>query len=122
MRCLFCKSTSDSSRSVEHIIPESIGNTRRTLPRGAVCDQCNNYFSRKVEAPVLSHQLFRNLRAWHQVPNKRGRSPSLVGFVAGTDIDIALSVAVDGSLDVRSERERDRPHWEARLRREAAGI
>lgn len=52
VRCIFCKQNSEGSRSVEHIIPESIGNTRHILPRGTVCDRCNNYFSRKVEGPL----------------------------------------------------------------------
>ncbi len=36
MRCIFCKTDSDSSRSVEHIIPESLGNTDYVLPPGCV--------------------------------------------------------------------------------------
>jgi len=49
MRCLFCKCPSDDSKSVEHIIPETLGNADHVLPRGTVCDKCNNYFSRKIE-------------------------------------------------------------------------
>ena len=44
MRCLFCKQDSSSTKSVEHIIPESIGNKTLILPLGYVCDKCNNYF------------------------------------------------------------------------------
>lgn len=122
MRCLFCKKPSDDSRSKEHIIPESIGNTRHVLPRGVVCDRCNNYFARKVEGPLLSHSSFRNLRAWYGIPNKRGISPSLSGFVAGTDIDIGLRVSPAGDIDIQPERERDRTYLEERFRLEAEGI
>lgn len=104
MRCLFCKQQSEQSHSEEHIIPESIGNTKYVLPPGVVCDQCNNYFARKVEGPLLSHPSMRNIRAWYQVPNKKGVSPSLYGFVAGTDIDIALHVTKDGKLDIQPEK------------------
>ncbi|MCZ8293407.1 MAG: hypothetical protein O9312_07815 [Hylemonella sp.] len=75
MRCIFCKSDSGSSCSVEHIIPESIGNTNHTLPKGAVCDACNQYFARKVERPLLESSLFRHLRAGMGIANKRGRVP-----------------------------------------------
>jgi hypothetical protein len=51
MRCPFFKSDSTASRSIEHIIPESLGNMTQILPPGVVCDGCNNYFSRKVEGP-----------------------------------------------------------------------
>ena len=59
MRCVFCKADSSQSRSVEHIIPESLGNTAHTLPRCVVCDQCNGYFARKIEKPVLDSGMFQ---------------------------------------------------------------
>ena len=43
--CMFCHKDSSSSKSVEHIIPESFGNKHHYLPKGYVCDKCNNYFS-----------------------------------------------------------------------------
>lgn len=76
MRCIFCKVDSSRSVSVEHIIPESMGNTDHVLPRGAVCDGCNGYFARKIEGPLLASPLFRQLRFGMQVANKRGRIPA----------------------------------------------
>lgn len=76
MRCIFCKAESHHSRSVEHIVPESMGNTSHVLPRGAICDRCNEYFGRKVERPLLESPLFRHLRFGMDVPNKRGRVPN----------------------------------------------
>ena len=49
MRCIFCKKDSCNSRSVEHILPESLGNEEHILPAGIVCDRCNNYFASSVE-------------------------------------------------------------------------
>jgi hypothetical protein len=63
--------------SVEHVIPESLGNTTMTLPVGIVCDPCNNYFARKVEQPFLSSPPVLALRAFQRVSNKRGRIPAL---------------------------------------------
>lgn len=76
MRCLFCKADSSTSRSVEHIVPESLGNVEHVLPVGAVCDACNQYFARKVERQLLESPMFRLLRADMAVPNKRGRFPA----------------------------------------------
>lgn len=76
MRCIFCKQDSSTSRSVEHIVPESLGNVEYVLPIGAVCDGCNQYFSRKVERQVLETPMFRLMRARMTVPNKRGRIPA----------------------------------------------
>lgn len=61
------------AKSIEHIVPESLGNLEHTLPVGVVCDTCNNYFSRKFEAPVV--HAFRWLRGQQKVPNKKGRHP-----------------------------------------------
>lgn len=76
MRCIFCKGPTNSSVSEEHIIPQSMGNTDHVLPQGAVCDQCNQYFSSKVERPVLDSGVFRHIRARMQIPSKRGRVPA----------------------------------------------
>ena len=77
MRCIFCKEPSDASCSVEHIIPESLGNSEHTLPKGVVCDSCNNYFARKVEKPILDSPMMRLLRSDRMIPNKRKRFPSI---------------------------------------------
>lgn len=81
MRCIFCKNPSSSSRSVEHVIPESLGNKRHVLPRGIVCDACNNYFSRKVEKPFLDLPIVRQLRFQQDLQSKRGNLPSISGLI-----------------------------------------
>lgn len=81
MRCLFCKNDSSTSRTVEHIIPESLGNVSHTLPPGVVCDQCNNYFSHGVEKPFLESAPLLLLRFEQAVPSKRGKVPPVVGLV-----------------------------------------
>jgi hypothetical protein len=75
MRCIFCKADSDHSVSVEHIIPESMGNVDHVLPPGSVCDGCNGYFARQIEGPLLAAPVFRQLRFGMQIANKRGRIP-----------------------------------------------
>jgi len=62
MRCIFCEADTSNSKSVEHIIPESLGNLDHVLPAGIVCDQCNNYFAVKVERPLLESAYFTQLR------------------------------------------------------------
>jgi len=76
MRCIFCKTLSDGSHSVEHIIPESLGNIDHFLPKGLVCDDCNNYFARKIEKPILESPMMRLLRSDRKIPNKRKNIPS----------------------------------------------
>lgn len=81
MQCLFCKQNLSDSRSFEHIIPESLGNRKYTLPPGVVCDKCNNYFSRKVEKPFLESAAILQLRFHQEIPSKRGNIPSIHGIL-----------------------------------------
>src|SRR5262249_562875 len=41
-KCIYCLNTAGSFRSEEHIYPESLGNDEAILPKGFVCDTCNN--------------------------------------------------------------------------------
>lgn len=77
MRCIFCKSISDSSKSIEHIVPEALGNIDHVLPRGVVCDKCNNYFARKIEKPLLESEFFIQARFRNFIGNKKKRIPNL---------------------------------------------
>jgi hypothetical protein len=81
VHCIFCKTDSSSSRSVEHIIPESLWNRTHILPAGIVCDGCNNYFSREVEKPFLESQAILQLRFSQGIPNKHGRVPPATGLI-----------------------------------------
>jgi hypothetical protein len=103
-RCIFCKEDSKDSKSVEHIIPESLGSYKVVLPAGIVCDKCNNYFARKVENPLLSNESFRNVRAWYQVPTKKGKYPSVKGEIAGTDVNINIKLDKEKKLELNPEK------------------
>jgi hypothetical protein len=81
MRCIFCRMDSTASRSREHVIPESLGNKSIVLPKGVVCDKCNNYFSREVERPFLESPAIRTLRFNQGLESKKGRVPSIPGLV-----------------------------------------
>ncbi|RHJ93598.1 MULTISPECIES: HNH endonuclease [Bacteroidales] len=61
MNCIFCTQNSENSKSVEHIIPESLGNKLTVLSKGIVCDECNNYFARKIEGEMLSSLILKAL-------------------------------------------------------------
>jgi hypothetical protein len=111
IKCIFCKKPSHTSKSVEHIIPESLGSKKKVLPKGIVCDSCNQYFALKVEKPILSHESFRNVRAYYQVPSKKGKMPSMVGTIAGTDIKVAFKLNKDKSINLQPENEKDREQF-----------
>lgn len=89
MRCLFCKTGSSQSRSVEHIIPESLGNTRHVLGKGVVCDGCNNYFAKAVEKPFLEAPGVKTLRFEQELLSKKGRVPPVGGLITpGVPVEV----------------------------------
>ena len=73
MRCVFCGNDSSTSRSVEHIVPASFGNSISVLPKGIVCDKCNNYFARKIESPFLNSEAILQLRQELEIHNRDGK-------------------------------------------------
>lgn len=110
MRCLFCKSDSSTSRSREHIVPESFGNTEHVLEPGVVCDRCNNYLAREVEKPILDSLYFKERRFSMGVPNKRGRVVPLDGLdlQSGTRVkahaDIGEGISISADQDAEAGR------------------
>ncbi len=87
-KCIFCNQDSTNSESVEHIIPESLGNEELILDKGIVCDKCNNYFSREIESPVLNLDGFKQLRFYELIESKRGRIPNSDALFCGEKCDI----------------------------------
>ena len=92
-KCIFCKKDSSESKSIEHIIPESLGNIKHILPRGIVCDKCNNYFSRKIEKPLLNTLYFKYARSLNYIKTKKGKYNSHEGYnpQSNTKLEILFS-------------------------------
>jgi hypothetical protein len=70
-KCLFCGTTKGPFESVEHPIPESMGNDEAFLPKGFVCDSCNQYFGSKVEQPIMASPPFNIERVRSSVRTKK---------------------------------------------------
>ena len=73
MQCIFCHKDSSTSKSIEHIIPESLGNKEHFLPKGYVCDECNHYFAIKIENELLSQPYFVSMRFRNEILTKKGK-------------------------------------------------
>lgn len=77
MYCIYCRKDSTSSKSVEHIIPATIG-CKDTLPLAYVCDGCNNYFSQMDKVVLLNNNIARNTGT-EQIPNRDGKLREQIG-------------------------------------------
>lgn len=61
MQCIYCLCKNEEFNHVEHVYPESLGNTEIILPQGYVCDKCNNDFS-KLDEHLVNNDAISFLR------------------------------------------------------------
>lgn len=73
--CLFCSSDGPFT-TVEHIIPESLGNDDLLL-EGEVCDGCQRYLGKEVENYVLSKTPLGVWRTFLGIRTKKRRLPQV---------------------------------------------
>jgi len=83
-KCLFCGSEHGSFNSVEHPIPESMGNDETVVPKGFVCDACNQYFGSKLEKQIMASPPFNVERVRASIRTKKH------GFSKYADDDLIL--------------------------------
>lgn len=88
-KCIFCDCDTSNSKSVEHIIPESLGNSELILEKGVVCDKCNNYFSNKIEKKVLELSLFQELSFYERTPSKKGNFKKSTILICGEESEVS---------------------------------
>lgn len=92
MKCIFCKQDSSNAKSVEHIVPESLGNKNKILCKGVVCDKCNRYFALKIEKKLLETDYFINLRFRNGIESKKRKIPKGKAIIPKTkcEADVVL--------------------------------
>ncbi len=124
MRCIFCKEDSSDSRSVEHIVPESLGNIDHVLPPGVVCDKCNNYIAREVEKPFLDSRYFQERRFYAGIPNKKKRIPPMEGIHLQSRTPVQfLKINGEEGISVGASPNVDESGWvQSLLKREAGTV
>lgn len=99
------------STSEEHIVPESLGNTEHILPPGWVCDSCNNYIAREVEAPFLNSWYGCNSRFEMRVQSKRGRIPPATGMHLQSRSKVNVYLDDDDHLAICAKPGEDELHF-----------
>ena len=104
--CIFCHKDSSLSKSVEHIIPESLGNKHHFLPRGYVCDTCNHYFAVKIEQYLLALPYFVSMRFRNEILTKKGKrvKERMIFPPFPEPVEVVLQIT-DGVLDVSFDNE-----------------
>ncbi len=75
--CIYCLKDSSNTNNLEHVIPESLG-CKDTLPKGTVCDSCNDYFS-NIDKNVLYNRYISFHAGTQEVPGKKGKTRRHLG-------------------------------------------
>lgn len=113
MNCIFCLKKGPYN-TVEHIIPESLGNDD-TLLINCVCDKCQNYFGKEIESFILQKTPFAFWRVWYGIKSKKGKFPSInfslpkenkgrIPFISKYhDQKVGFTAHSDGSISVDLE-------------------
>jgi hypothetical protein len=75
-QCIYCLTTEASFKSEEHIFPESLGNDELVLPKGYVCDKCNNEILAELDNALLKFGPIAFLQVQFVQYTKDGEIPS----------------------------------------------
>src|SRR5215207_7189160 len=73
--CLYCLTEDRKFSSVEHLVPEGLGNKEIVLPVGVVCDKCNNEVLSQLDTALIEFGPIALLRVKYGVPTKAGKMP-----------------------------------------------
>lgn len=76
MECIICRRNKDKSKfSIEHIIPESLGNSKLVL--NTVCKECNDKLGSRVDSELVNLELFSYPRIKLDLKGKTGKLPKM---------------------------------------------
>ena len=111
--CLFCRRRDGTFNSVEHPVPESLGNSEAVLPPGVVCTRCNNGTLAGLDQALCEFMPIAARRTMLGVPSKAGKVPTArfsqgtVDYVAGEEggnPTLILKANTPGGLVRETER------------------
>lgn len=75
-RCIYCLSTTKGFDSEEHIIPEALGNDTLVLPKGNVCNTCNNRILSQLDNYLVNFEPISLLQVLFVAHKKDGKLPN----------------------------------------------
>ena len=73
--CIYCLETIGTFTSEEHIFPESLGNDKLVLPKGCVCNTCNNGILATLDDDLLKFEPVAFLQVQFVQYTKQGKLP-----------------------------------------------
>lgn len=74
-KCVYCLSSDNTFQSEEHIFPEGLGNDEAVLPKGFVCDKCNNGILSTLDSYLLEFEPIALMQVQYVPYTKSGKLP-----------------------------------------------
>lgn len=75
-KCIYCLSSDNTFRSEEHIFPEGLGNDDAVLPKGYVCDNCNNGILSELDSYLIEFEPIAFSHVLYVPYTKSGKLPN----------------------------------------------
>ena len=79
MNCIYCRTSTTENSGKAHVFPEALAQNRLTIPRGAVCNQCNNYIGIRLDQNLVRYPLIAFAIQFVGTSGKRGKTTSRIG-------------------------------------------
>ncbi len=90
--CIYCYKDKPASNEEVHVFPEAIVANEGTLPSGAVCPNCNNYFGNELDDAVVRHPYLATCIQVLGLHGKRGLRHSVGPVKRLSDGSLALEL------------------------------
>jgi hypothetical protein len=74
-KCIYCLSETGTFNSEEHILPETLAGDNIYLPKGFVCDACNNGISSQLDEALINFEPIAFFRVQFTPHTKAGKFP-----------------------------------------------
>src|SRR4051794_24599438 len=95
---MFCLRDDGGFLSEEHVIPETLGNETTVVPRGVICDRCNNGPLSVCDQALVTCPPISLLKTTQLIRNKKNRLPR--ANFGGSGI-YALDIGDDNNVYLR---------------------
>jgi len=112
INCIYCKACSlipGDYKADYHIAPYALGERllagspglEHVLPKGIVCDKCNNYFGTNMEIAIIGHPFIEQHRAFLGLKGRGKTQPEY------KDDNVKIQRSAEGRLEIEGDYEND---------------
>jgi len=81
MICIYCHQDSGLNPGLAHIFPEALGANDKVLPRGTVCDGCNQYLGKRLDENLVRYPSIAFAIQYLASPGKKGKPRKRIGGI-----------------------------------------